>query len=1324
VIRRRVWAGEPAPLGASWDGAGVNFALFSANATRVELCLFDPTGRREIERIALPEYTDEVWHGYLPDISIGQLYGYRVHGPYDPEQGHRFNPHKLLIDPYARRLVGDIRWSDAHHGYRIGSPREDLSFDRRDSAPGTPKSAVVDPAFTWGADRPPRVRWDETIVLETHVKGYTRLHPDVPAEQRGTYAGLSHPAVVEHLVRLGVTAVELLPVHAFLDDRHLLERRLRNYWGYNTIGFFAPEPRYFSSGAGLSEFKTMVRRLHEAGLEVILDVVYNHTAEGNHLGPTLSFRGIDNASYYRLLPGQPRYYDDVTGCGNSMNLTHPRVLQMVMDSLRYWVEVMHVDGFRFDLATVLGREGHGWDPGSGFFDAIRQDPLLSRVKLIAEPWDVGLGGYRLGGHGPGWAEWNDRFRDTVRAFWRGDENVTAEFATRVSASADLFEYQGRRPWASVNFITAHDGFNLTDLVSYNDKHNEANGEGNRDGHSHNLSWNCGEEGPTDDLAIAALRRRQKRNLIATLLLAQGTPMVLAGDEIGKSQSGNNNAYCQDNPLTWIDWSSVSSDDELFRQFVARVIALRKAHPVFRRSRFMHGQERSERGIKDVTWFAPEGGEMSAARWAEPLRRCIGMMLCGDAGEHLPPAGPPLRDETFLLLLNAAPDPVPFTLPVLPGSAGWRRVLDTAEPAVVIDTRLWEPDEDYQLQGRSLVVMVAGSEARENAVGFMHSMPFGAEPVGDGSVRFRLWAPAASAISLVLGEGENTRDLPMVPADGGWFECSTPQATARTRYRFRLPDGTLVPDPAARTQAGDVQDPSVVVDPLAYDWKHRDWLGRPWHETVLYELHVGTFSEEGTFDGARRHLRHLADLGVTAVELMPLAEFSGSRNWGYDGVLPFAPDRTYGPPEALKALIDEAHGLGMMVFLDVVYNHIGPDGNHLHRYAPAFFRKDVPTPWGEAIDFRVPEVREFIIQNALFWLDEYRFDGLRLDAVHAIVDESTPHLLEELATRVRQYFGNERLVHLVLENDANQSRWLERGDGGGVILYDGQWSDDWHHAAHVLLSGEAGGYYADYREDATAALGRALAEGFVYQGDPSGYRDGGSRGEASAHLPPLAFVSFLQNHDQIGNRAMGERLSSLADPDALEAMTAILLLSPQVPMLFMGEEWGTRTPFLFFTDFHDELADLVREGRRREFSRFPEFSSPDARERIPDPNAPETFITSKLRWNELQDPAHRRRLEAVRELLRLRFQQVVPRLPGSPGGAAGYRRIGERGLFVEWQLGDGSRLTLLANLGEPADAGFERPAGEPLWVTGPDVRADLASGGMPSWGVAFFLATSP
>ena len=659
--------GAPYPLGATWDGKGVNFALFTANAESVELCLFDKPDGRETARLKLPEYTDEVFHGYLPAARPGQLYGYRVYGPYQPRRGHRFNSNKLLLDPYAKRLAGRLIWDDSVFGYAVGGRRApDLGYDRRDSAPFMPKCMVVDPAFDWGGTARPRTPWADTIIYEAHVKGMTARHPAVPEPLRGTFAGLAHPAVIEHLAKLGVSAVEILPVHAFIDDRHLVERGLRNYWGYNTVCYFAPEQRYFGTASGLDEFRGMVRLLHEAGIEVILDVVYNHTAEGNHLGPTLSFRGIDNASYYKLVQG--RHYWDSTGCGNTLNLGHPRVLQMVMDSLRYWVEVCHIDGFRFDLASTLARDHHKFEPEGRFLDAVRQDPVLATVKLIAEPWDLGEHGYQLGNFPPRWREWNDRSRDSFRSFWRGDDSAPPQAAPRLLGSADIFDKRGRKPTASVNFITAHDGFTLHDLVSYNEKHNEANGEENRDGHSHNLSWNSGAEGPTDDQAVLELRDRRRRSMLATLLFSQGTPMVLMGDEIGRTQNGNNNAYCQDNELSWVDWNA-NGCDAAFHDFARAVIGLRRKTRLLRRNRFVHGALVEGDGLKNVTWLRPDGSEMTAEDWNLPHAKTFGLMLADE------------EESVLLMLLNGHSGDIPFALPGVDGSDEWHLLVDTATGAV-------------------------------------------------------------------------------------------------------------------------------------------------------------------------------------------------------------------------------------------------------------------------------------------------------------------------------------------------------------------------------------------------------------------------------------------------------------------------------------------------------------------------------------------------------------------------------------------------------------------------------------------------------------------
>ena len=700
----KVWPGQPYPLGASWDGKGVNFALFSAHAEKVELCLFDRSGQYEESRIELPEYTDEVWHCYLPEMRPDQLYGYRVYGPYDPAAGHRFNPNKLLLDPYAKAIAGQVRWSDVVYGYRVGSPREDLAFDRRDSARHVPKCRVVETAFTWNDDRQPHTSWEETIILEMHVRGFTIKHPAVDMHQRGTFAALAAPTVIDYLVELGITAIEFLPVHAAVSDRHLVSRGLSNYWGYNTIGFFAPDPRFLPGGA-IAEFKTAVKRLHEAGIEVILDVVYNHTGEGNHLGPTLSFRGIDNLSYYRLQDDR-RFYQDFTGTGNTLNLDHPRVLQMVMDSLRYWALEMHVDGFRFDLTTTLARENGEYGQGAAFFDAISQDPAMARVKLIAEPWDVGPYGYQLGNMPPGWAEWNAQYRDTVRRFWKGDKGLVSEIASRVAGSSDIFGYRGRRPWSSINFLTAHDGFTLQDLVSYNEKHNEANGEGNRDGHDPNFSWNTGVEGPSEDPAIVSLRDQQKRNLLATLLLSLGVPMLLAGDEFGHTQGGNNNAYCLDNEISWLEWENIRPEDEALREFVRYLVHLRRRHRVFSRPRFFRGEVVSEAGLKDITWVTPDGIEVTGEYWGNESALSLGYVLGGAAGEFYTRGGQRDIDESFLVMMNAYYGDLDFRFPRLSTPLIWEALVDTAEPSgIAKDGRLWNAGETYPLRGHSFALFI-------------------------------------------------------------------------------------------------------------------------------------------------------------------------------------------------------------------------------------------------------------------------------------------------------------------------------------------------------------------------------------------------------------------------------------------------------------------------------------------------------------------------------------------------------------------------------------------------------------------------------------------
>jgi isoamylase len=698
----RVWPGRPYPLGATWDGGGVNFAIFSEHATRVDLCLFGSVkAARASFRMPLPEYTDQVWHGYLPDVAPGQLYGYRVHGPYAPDQGHRFNANKVLLDPYAKAIGRDLAWSDTVFGYRIGDPKEDLSFDNRTSAGAAPLAMVIDPAFTWGDDRPPRTPWHKTIIYEVHVRGFTKLHPAIDEPLRGAYLGLASEPAIEYLKNLGVTAVELMPVHYFLNDRHLVEKGLSNYWGYNTLGFFAPATRYASGqedGKSVREFKQMVRVLHSAGIEVVLDVVYNHTGEGSHLGPTLSLRGIDNAAYYRLVAERPRYYTDYTGCGNTLNMRHPRVLQLIMDSLRYWITEMHVDGFRFDLASTLARELHEVERLGAFFDIIHQDPVISQVKLIAEPWDLGEGGYQVGNFPVGWTEWNGKYRDAVRRFWRGDDRTASELATRLCGSSDLYERGSRRPYASVNFVTAHDGFTLRDLASYNEKHNEANGQNNQDGESNNLSWNCGVEGPSDDPAIVALRYQQMRNFTATLLLSQGVPMIRGGDEFAHTQQGNNNAYCQDNEVSWLSWQHDERQAGLL-QFVSRLIHLKREQPVFRRPKFFQGRPLRGSGVQDIYWRDPSGREMTDEAWNAPFVRCLGVHLAGDAISELDEHGERISGDTMLLLLNQSVDTIPFTLPEHQADERWDLVFDTAEPPPA--EKRFCGGRAYSLRGRSM-----------------------------------------------------------------------------------------------------------------------------------------------------------------------------------------------------------------------------------------------------------------------------------------------------------------------------------------------------------------------------------------------------------------------------------------------------------------------------------------------------------------------------------------------------------------------------------------------------------------------------------------------
>lgn len=688
--------GNPYPLGATWDGKGVNFALFANNATGVELCLFDDDNNEV--KIKVKERTHQVWHIYLPNIKPGQLYAYRVDGPYEPENGQRYNPYKILIDPYAKSIAGPVKWHEAAFGYDVNSPDKDLSFSETDSGPYVPKSVVINPNFDWEDDKVLDIPYHKTIIYEMHVKGFTMLNPEIPEEIKGTYAALAHPATIKYLKDLGVTAVELMPVHHFIIDQHLIEKGLSNYWGYNTIGFFAPDVRYSSSGVHgeqVIEFKSMVKELHKAGLEVIIDVVYNHTAEGNELGPTLSFKGIDNSAYYRLVEDNQQYYNDYTGTGNTLNANLPNVLRLIMDSLRYWILDMHVDGFRFDLASTLARELHDVNKLSGFFDIIYQDPIISQVKLIAEPWDIGEGGYQVGNFPAEWVEWNGKYRDCMRDYWRGADSMLGEFAERLTGSSDLYRSDMRRPTASINFITAHDGFTLHDLVSYNEKHNEDNGEDNNDGESHNRSWNCGVEGPTDDPEIIKLRNQQKRNLLATLFLSQGVPMLVAGDEFGRTQGGNNNAYCQDNEISWLNWEHA---DKSLHDFTQKLIALRKNHPAFCRQRWFKGSK------NDIVWFLPEGMEMSDENWSHDFAKSLGVYINGNELRMVDETGNKVTDDNFYVIFNAYHGPLDYTLPPVKLGKTWHKIMDTSEDRVSEDGQIFNAEETINVAGRSVVIL--------------------------------------------------------------------------------------------------------------------------------------------------------------------------------------------------------------------------------------------------------------------------------------------------------------------------------------------------------------------------------------------------------------------------------------------------------------------------------------------------------------------------------------------------------------------------------------------------------------------------------------------
>jgi glycogen operon protein len=1061
------------------------------------------------------------------------------------------------------------------------------------------------------------------ILYETHVKGLTMRHPDVPPALRGTFAGVASEPIVRHLTELGVDAVELLPVHQFVDDRHLQDRGLHNYWGYNTIGFFAPDVRYRSGdelAAEVRQFKEMVRTLHRAGIEVILDVVYNHTAEGNHHGPTFSFRGIDNPTYYRLVPDAPRFYYDYTGTGNTLNVRHPQTLQLIMDSLRYWVLEMHVDGFRFDLAAALARGLYDVDQLSSFFTIIHQDPVLSQVKLIAEPWDLGAGGYQVGNFPVRWAEWNGRYRDTMRAFWRGDGGVVGELGHRLSGSSDLYESDGRRPYSSINFITCHDGFTLADLVAYDHKHNEANGEGNRDGAEDNLSWNCGVEGPTDDPEVLALRRRQQRNLLATLLLSQGTPMLGGGDEIGRTQGGNNNAYCQDNPISWYDWQ-LGDEQRALLAFTRKLIRTYRAHPALQRAKFFKGRRIRGADVHDILWFRPDGALMSDDDWQSTATRSLAMFLAGEGVDDVDDDERPIRDDDLMLVLNAGAAPVEFVLPAFPrGTFAWEVVIDTGDD-----------DAHGVLAGGEATLVPPRTLKLLRGVAVDAAFPSLGALVGADGVGFRVWASGVAEAAVVLYE--RGPDGPVEVArhglddrGGGLFEATVPGLAPGALYRFRVGAQEL-PDPYARRLPFGVHGPAEVVAPARVE--PGEWRPRPLSGCAIYELHIGTFTPEGTFAAATARLAELADLGVTAIELLPVSSFSGARGWGYDGVAHFAPHAAYGSPDELRALVAEAHRLGMNALLDVVYNHFGPEGNYLGSYSPGYFARDIVTPWGQGLNFSAPATRRFVLDNALYWLDEFGFDGLRLDATHAIHDRSERTILQELAAEVRARGRGELLI---AEDETNHPD-LVLATG-----LDALWADDFHHILHTILTGERDSYYEEY-PPSLAALARCIERGFLYEGEI--WRPNGRpRGGPSDRLPASAFVLCLQNHDQVGNRAFGERLHHIASLADYAAASMLLLFLPMTPLLWMGQEWAASSPWQYFTDHPPALGELVTAGRRAEFSGFPAFRDEARREAIPDPQAESTFLASKLRWDERERPPHADVLALYRALLRLRRDDPV------------------------------------------------------------------------------------
>jgi len=1230
--------GNSYPLGATWDGKGVNFAIFSENAETVELCLFN-SEENETARIKLTERTHHVWHCYITGLKCGQLYGYRVNGPFDPKAGHRFNPNKLLLDPYAKSISGPIKWHDSVFGYILNHKDADLSFNSLDSSSYMPKSVVVDTFYNWEGDLLPNIPYYKTIIYEMHIKGFTKLNKNIPPDLRGSYAAIAMPEVIDYLLSLGITTVELMPVHHFVSDRHLVDKKLTNYWGYNSIGFFAPDACYAGSGTygcQVKEFKDMVKALHREGIEVILDVVFNHTAEGNHMGPTISFRGIDNLSYYRLVAENKRFYMDYTGTGNTLNMMNPSVLRIIMDSLRYWILDMHVDGFRFDLAAALARELHEVDQLGAFFDIIHQDPVISQAKLIAEPWDLGEGGYQVGKFPPGWSEWNGKYRDCIRTYWKSHDNTLAEFALRFTGSSDLYSDSRRLPTASINFVTCHDGFTLEDMVSYNQKHNEANLEGNKDGESNNNSWNCGAEGPTNEPDIINLRNRQKRNFLATLFLSMGVPMLLAGDECGRTQRGNNNAYCQDNDISWLDWENMDAD---LLEFTKKVINLRKKHPVFSSPNWFQGKAIKGKDLTDIAWFMPDGSEMLDADWNKSYAKSLGVFLNGHGINARDKKGKKIIDDDFYIIFNAHYEPLTFTLPGKKWGNPWQIIFDTSDNFVEESELYYGAGDPIFVEARS-VVLFRHRSLKTLKAGLSHEFDLTKKKLGvsffENSGEVLLWSPFASCIEIDIFSPKSIK-IPMHKQDDGYWSLQTEFLKKGSLYRFIIDGKESRPDPASVSQPAGVHGSSHAIDLLDFNWEDKKWQNIPLSSMIIYELHTGTFTEKGTFDAITEKLDYLKELGINSIELMPVSQFPGKRNWGYDGVYPFAAQNSYGGAKALQKLVNECHKKGLAVILDFVCNHLGPEGNYLAKFGP-YFTDKYKTPWGMAINYDdeySDGVRRYFIECALMWLRDFHIDALRIDAVHAIKDFSSFHILKELKHYVE--ILNEktgRLHYVFAESELNDVKYIDSFEKGGYGI-DAVWCDDLHHAIHGLVTGEKGGYYCDF--GSISHVVKAYRSAFVYDGCYSVFRKR-CFGSKTIENSGDQFIVFSQNHDQIGNRMRGERLSSLISYDMSKVVAVSIIMAPFIPLIFMGEEYWETSPFLYFVSHTDPyLIKCVCEGRKNEFREFHLDGEP------PDPGIYETFFKSTLKWDLKGIEKSEKMLDYYKRIMKIRKNHPVLQL---------------------------------------------------------------------------------